>query len=527
MTNVRELGPSFNLWTEEWINLERQNGEMETRSIAHALVHAHEYRAIYDPSPLAVVGIHRLLIAIMQAIVDPQNGSDIKRLWKQGYFPPHKIGDFGKAYGHRFDLFSRDEPFLQSADLPLRPGKGDKPKTVAYLFQDVPAGTEITHYRHGAEDTSWLCPPCAAKGMAMIPAFATSGGAGIKPSINGVPPIYIMAGGRSLFESLALSLIAPAYQPQAATTSTDKVWWQHSTVVEHSHELHNVGYLHSMTFPARRMRLHPEVINGQCTRCGRYSEWGVRTMIFEMGESRQDDAAAWFDPFAAYRITDDKPTPIRPQAGRALWREFAGLFLQDVKPASSGKKKQTWTLRPSVLEQMAALHIGEDVRAMPFRCVGLRTDMKAKIFEWLDAGFDVPPSLLREPSTALPVREAIEFATQCAGVITSTFKKHFGGSGKNSERHLALKSRMSDEYWSELADPFRQYVLEIGNAGDLTQLSTSWVDNVVTTARHVFAEASSATGDDAASLRQRVAAESECNFLLHRKKRDQLGGNAQ
>ncbi len=524
MTRPLEAIASFNIWMEPWITVERPGGVARC-GIEHALLHAHEYIAIYDPSPLVVAGIHRLLTAVLQAALDPQRRADLRKLLAAGCFPPTQIAAFGKQFARRFDLFSPAEPFMQSADLSPYPAKGDKVKTVAYLAQDIPSGTEITHYRHGSDDACVLCPACAAAGLVMIPAFATSGGAGIKPSINGVPPIYVLPGGTSLFESLALSLLTPDYQPRAASDKRDDTWWLRKPLVQKGKEVRDVSYLHSLTFPARRVRLHPERLTANCSRCGRATEWGVRTMVFEMGESRSKDAAVWTDPFAAYRITGNKPpTPIRPQEGKATWREFSGLFLQDAQPATAVSKKQVTMQRPGVLNQMADYGLAGDVRAFPFRCVGLRTDMKAKVFEWLDAGFDVPPKLLADVPSGLVVRNAIAFATTCAGAIGTVFRSAFGGNVKNQERFAVLKSRMQDGYWSSLAEPFRQFVLAIGEPADAESTRRAWIDTVVQQARAAFLETSEAVGDDAVALRERVRAEVHCNNLLNKLKRVELGG---
>lgn len=392
MQKSLDVVPSYNLWHEPWIGMERREGGSDRVSIAGALLNAPQYLAIHDPSPLVVVGIQRLLVAILQFVLNPTKKSDLGMLWQAGHFQVEAIRRFGSQYAQRFDLFSEAEPFLQSADLPLRQTKNDGSKTVAYLAQDIPCGTGITHYRHGSEDDQVFCPACAAGGLAAMPAFATSGGAGIKPSINGVPPIYVLPGGHTLFESLASSLLLPAYQPQVAWKDTDLVWWAREPYIKRGAEVIRVGYLHSLTFAARRIRLHPQRLDAVCTRCGRSFEWGVRTMIFEMGECRPKDAPFWRDPFAAYTINEKKaPTPIRPVAGKAIWREFGGLFLQ------SNKQVEKKTMRPSVLAQIAELAADENGHADNlhyFRCIGLRTDMKAKVFEWVDAGFDVPGQLL-------------------------------------------------------------------------------------------------------------------------------------
>ncbi|MCB0109796.1 MAG: type I-E CRISPR-associated protein Cse1/CasA, partial [Caldilineaceae bacterium] len=60
--------PTFNLWTEPWITVETYDGGTVLTSIFDVLLNAHTYKDIYDPSPLVIVGIHRLLTAIVQDI---------------------------------------------------------------------------------------------------------------------------------------------------------------------------------------------------------------------------------------------------------------------------------------------------------------------------------------------------------------------------------------------------------------------------------------------------------------------------
>lgn len=198
---------------------------------------------------------------------------------------------------------------------------------MGYLLPEQTAGTAVTHYNHTYDAEQILCAACCAKGLLTIPAFASSGGAGIKPSINGVPPIYIIPGGETYYRSLISSLVTPNFQPEIADRNNDTPWWRREPIVGKKAELLRVGYLHSLTFPARRVRLHPEPMNGPCSRCGDTAAWGAAEMVYEMGESRSSDAF-WRDPFAAYRLKEEKqPLPIRPVQGRAAWREFSGLFL--------------------------------------------------------------------------------------------------------------------------------------------------------------------------------------------------------
>ena len=525
MTTIESSHPTFNLWTEPWIALERLDGGMEAAGLAGALLHAHEFGSIHEPSPLVVVGVQRLLTAILQWALKPQRLSDIRSLWQRSAFPADGIQAFGKAYRDRFDLFCDEQPFMQSADLPSKPARGDQLKTVAYLAPELPAATEITHFRHGADSRHWFCPSCLAGGLAAVPAFATSGGSGIKPSINGVPPIYVLPGGPSLFHSLTLSLVTPEYRPDKGG-NPDQPWWARQPVVPRSTEVQQVGYVQSLTFPARRVRLHPAHADRPCTRCGRSAAWGASTMVFEMGESRPKEAPFWRDPFAAYTVSEGKaaPTPIRPKPGQAVWREFAALFLQHDEPAisASAKRPGRKTLRPHVLDQMAALDLEGLEEGVPFRCVGIRTDMKAKVFEWIDAGFEVPPKLLADPRAAVDIDRALTFATDCAGIAATTFAQTVGAKSQSRERHRQLKARLQDDVWAQLAQPFRTLVLHAGDPGERGAALRAWLDFCVRAANSAFERAAAAAGDNAVNLQQQAIGEDRCRARLAKRRKEAL-----
>ncbi|MBN1977394.1 MAG: type I-E CRISPR-associated protein Cse1/CasA [Anaerolineae bacterium] len=514
--------PSFNLWIAPWITLEHPSGGAETVGIAAALLRAHEFMAVYDLSPLVIAGTHRLLTAIAQAIFDPQRPNDIKALWRAGQFPAERIEAFGARYADRFDLFSESAPFFQSADLPVHPTKAeqDKLKSISQLTVETSRTTALQHYRHGREMEEQFCPTCAARGLVTIPMFITSGGRGLKTSINGEPPIYVIPGGETLYQSLTASVLLPDYQPAVRARSNDTPWWEHAPIVT-TGDVDEIGYLHSLTFPARRVRLIPEQPDGSCTRCGQASKWVIREMFFEAGECRSKEAKEtqfWQDPFVAYRQSGEKkPVPIRSQAGKALWREFVGLLVSHTDEEQKGKGRKA--LRPRVLDQISDRRLADDVPTYPVRCIGPRTRMgQPKIFEWLDTGFDVPPAILRDADVAHHISKALEFADECEKGILAVFRQFFGGKFAKSERNKHLKEQMRDNYWATLAEPFRLYVLALGAAGNSEArkpISGRWADNVIDAAWTAFKQAADAVGDDAASLRQRVQGENRCRYTLN------------
>jgi CRISPR system Cascade subunit CasA len=515
---------TFNLWDDPWIPLKTRDNQDVRLGIAETLKAAHTLQSITAPSPLEIVGIHRLLVAVLQAAFAPQEFEDLSSIVQSPGFTEKVIDSFGSTYSARFDLFSPDQPFLQSADLPIQPEKASAAKTVSYLFAEYPSGTAIVHYHHTYDDRHYICPACAARALTVIPAFATSGGAGIKPSINGVPPIYVLPSGETLFESLAYSLILPNFQPSARSQSVDLAWWDRPPLVEKSSERIEVGYLHSLLFPARRVRLHPVRGNRSCTRCGEYSSIGVETMIFEMGESRPKASPFWQDPFAGYSVKGEKePVPVRPTQGKATWREYGSLFLKS--PGQSGDGKARFTMRPRVLDQFDALLSSMDIDAplLSFRCIGMRTDMKAKVFEWIDTGFSVPLALLHSSDAGIDVDEALDFAGRAVGSLVGVFQEVLNRS-KNGNRYVHLKNGLRDQLWNAYADPFRNFTLALAAIQTLSpneqrdaskNLRFQWFDAVVEIGLRVFREIIEQLGDDGHSLRLRYQGLEEAHHRLY------------
>jgi len=529
MNESNQQIPSFNLWTEPWITLEQMNGSLVQRGIYETLLNAHTYIAIYDQSPLVVVGIHRLLVAILQDTLQIQARADLEDLWEMQKFPAADIERFGAQFANRFDLFSEHEPFMQSADISLYSGKEDEGGSVARLFVETPSGTETIHYHHMLAEEHVFSPATVAAALVTIPAFVTIGGPGLMASINGTPPIYILPGGRTLFESLAASLITPTQQYWPHLDAPNRAWWRREATVEKSSkftetkagekgltramskQLSQVSYLHGLTFPARRIRLYPTRVNTNCTRSGQFTEWGVRRMVFEMGESKFDDVE-WIDPFVAYRLPKSEsrssPLPICPSTtGKAIWREFTSLFLQE---------EQGSTLRPRILNQFTTLDVGNSQSIIPVRCISFNTE-NMKYLEWSDFGFDVPLNVLREIDAATIIKNALKFSEECAEVISKKFRIFFCKTKGKSERNSRLKERMVEEYWSTLGVTFRKFIIYLGDSTTRRTEFLNWLENVVDVAEDVFRRATEAVGGDGITLRKRVESQNECFHELIKK----------
>lgn len=538
---------SFNLWREPWMRVLDRTGERQMLSIEAVLLQAHTLKAFYDPSPLTVASVHRLLAAILQAIYAPRDLTHIGEVLDEPQFDAVRIRVFGEQYAERFDLFHPTAPFGQTGDVPLdgwrkpekvkvkkssaadeqaslfaqdaaeqQAGASGKiePKTIAYLLEEVPAGTNRTHFRHVADEAHRLCPACCARSLVTIPAFAKSGGAGIKPSINGVPPVYLLPVGDTIFDSLALSLVGKNYRPAIVDEARQTAAWNGATTIPRSGETNAVGYLESLTFPARRVRLFPLDDPGHCTHCDQFSPIRVKEMLYEMGWSRPKNAPLWKDPFVAYRQPKEskEPTPLRPSQGKALWRDYGTLFLADA------------ALQPALVRQITGL-IEERIipadQRLRFRCIGMKTDGKAKVFEWLDDALLVPTALLRDERGAAAVKEALNRAEEVARTIRFVFTLHLKPErGGKQEHFLGIRARMEDDYWTALALPFRDLINTAATVEAVDRARDTWAGLILAEAQRAFDWALEQLGDRADMLRRRVEAHTHCRNVLFKYRKE-------
>lgn len=497
---------NFNLWSQSWITVERQDGKLLIANIESILLNATDYRSLYDPSPLVIVGIHRLLVAILQDIFNIKDNVDLEGLWHKKYFPPEKIKEFGEKYKQRFELFSKPSPFLQSADLPMVAEKNQNNKPVVYLFPEIPSATGITHFAHGLNEGYVICPACAAKGLLTLPSFSTTGGAGIKPSINGVPPIYLIPCGDSLFESLTSSLVQPYYFPKTAEKGIDNPWWKRDVpiIIQRGQEVIDTGYLESLTFPARRVRLHPLNHEAICSRCGQNMTISINSMVFEMGFERPKSLISWqFDPFVAYHENNKlnkEPTPIRPREGIATWREFSSLFI-----------KSKGSIRPGILDQYLGLNMDHD-QFLTYVCIGMRTDMKAKVFEWIRAEFNVPKELMKDDSYVEYIGRAFNFANESEQIISKVFLNHLNRERVKTKKYKTVQLNMIENFWGKLSIPFREFILYLPEEKEAACIE--WAETVYQTAMAVYQNAVQTINDKAINLELIINMERVCNAKL-------------
>lgn len=333
------MSESFNLWHDPWLPAQLATGATRL-SLAETLDRAHEIQALIE-TPAGEIGLLRLLLAILQDALRPQEPADLQRLLAAGRLPTAAITRFGDRHGPRFELFDPEQPFYQSGDIPHDPEALTKEgrkhlKGACEPFPELPSGIATTWWTHRYEHEHALCPGCVASGLLQESAVGAVHGVGYSPSINAAPPIYVTGSGPTLFESLVHTLVLPPYAPQGAGAA----WWQRLSYVENQGVYASANLLAGLTFTPRRIRLYPAA-GGMCTRCGTAAPVRVAQLFYDYGE-RYRGVEPWADPLCAFAVSrQGKRYAVRLTPEQPLWAAYPALFLGP-DAAALARQTSTW-----------------------------------------------------------------------------------------------------------------------------------------------------------------------------------------
>ncbi|MCX6344598.1 MAG: type I-E CRISPR-associated protein Cse1/CasA, partial [Armatimonadetes bacterium] len=265
---------SFNLIDQKWIPVLYEDGTVDRVGIVRALEDAGRIREIAASNPMDRIAILRFLLALLywcKGNPDSQHVGSLPAEW------------FSKLNDNRdcFNLLGNGKRFYQDC------GGGDK-LSANYLIQEIPTGSNFSHFRHstGAEDG--ICLACCATGLLRLPMFATSGGRGKPPGVNAKPPIYLIAIGASLAETLLLSW--------RRTDVLGKPFWEQPL-----YQLPlEIPLLTGLTWVPRRVWLDEQSEPmAACNSCGRLDQL-VRQIVFAPIGSQKtlpdEPSRIWCDP---------------------------------------------------------------------------------------------------------------------------------------------------------------------------------------------------------------------------------------
>lgn len=465
-----------------------QGGQPQLVTLQNALAHAHEYAELQHDVSILEFGLYRLLTAFVLDIFFVEPGEELdslelSTLLDEGHFDATRIDAYLEKYRHEFNLFSEKRPFLQTA------GLTSKLKPVSSVLPVIPSGTNAVHFYRAHEDDYSVSPAEALALLASVAPFMTAGGAGLSPSINGAPPVYVLVQGNTLFETLCLNLAAP---PPKFARAEDAPAWRSSRLP--GGERQNSGYVESLTWRPRRVQLVPEE-----------DGTAIRTIRFEAGDSTRFE---WRDPSAAYRLTEKGPMIVRLREGRELWRDSGPLLLL----AGSDKAE-----RPLLVTQFSRFIEQRNLpkkTALSLSLYGMRTDLKMKVFEWQREHLSIPASLLVEGAQNADGQEAYEWLERAESVgrllrlvVRRLYPRDGGGNDRAFGSRLAYAER---SYWSALRGVFEELIVQLAEAEPTLEyrmsLRSEWRKAVEREARAAFERVADGLSTDSHALERATRA---------------------
>ncbi|MDX9803966.1 MAG: type I-E CRISPR-associated protein Cse1/CasA [Dehalococcoidales bacterium] len=485
---------SFNVLKEPWIPVIRQDGSQDELGIVDCLTRAHKLREIRDPSPIIEFGLYRLLIAfILDALIfadrRPEHPLHLKNLLQASCFDIEMIDRYISHCGDVFELFHLERPFLQTkmAD--------SKPKPIACLYPVIPSGTNAIHWHHESEHDVNMTAKVAARLLTTVSPFMTAGGAGLSPSINGAPGIYVLPLGSkfNLFETILLNIPLRVDQENG----NGAIAWRNTS--QPGRERTEATTVEALTWRPRRLQLVPND--------------PVKEVKFEKGDSTR---FSWIDANLAYRYDKNGARPMRMQDKKPLWRDIGPLLLLNKGEYARGDNKISFK-RPDAVEQ--ALQLANKGSHLMIKAYAMRTDMKMKVFEWTKSYISIPPKLGLSSILGSHIQFELDMAEKAAWYLRKAIRSL--SPHEVSTPLVALTDRCERTYWQRL-EPHFYPLMEAFSLLDETNLTTEivanttqdWRNKICSLIREQFEVAAKDMDSDSSALKRQVEARGRLNYKL-------------
>jgi CRISPR system Cascade subunit CasA len=493
----------YDMTVEQWIPVLDRGGGLRGVGLRDALVEAHDIVEVYTDSPIEVIALNRLLLALALRIfpetAEPEGW--IGR-WRTGRLDAARIDRYLDTWRHRFDLLDPARPFYQHPE-PLVSG----PSAVSKLFNEEASGNNATLFSHVSDEQSReIDLASAARGVVATQAAAVGGGVSRPFNLSHAPLIagaVFWMRGHSLFEALMLNAPPSASCRMGARRTDDVPAWERD--LPKSIRRVPDGYLDYLTWQSRRLLLEREEHDGRVV---------VTALRISQGDKEisgdPDGAPLTGDPLMAYRKSREKGIfAYRINADRTLWRD-AGLFMTIFNEDDGGGPR---TFQWAADEED---ELGE--RRWMIDVFGMATD-QAKIELWRRERLPLYTEYLREPNRVELLSGALELAREqgsklrfacqtVAAYLLFPTKDGYGSLSQNEKRDAAELARAletDERFWSGLEVLFHPLLADlavIDTTGDEGERRLArWTDDLYRVARSAFTHATSSLDSSARHLR--------------------------
>lgn len=337
----------FDLVSREWIPVLR-GGTVREESLSGALGGAGGITGLaVTPASMSPALLRYLVAVVLDVFGAPRSRGEWGQRWATGSFDRSRIDTYLDEHGHRFDLFSEVAPFAQAAG--LRTCKGEV-KPASLLLPAIQTGNSTPLFSARTEaDPVVLAPAEAARWLIHVLAWDT---AGIKSGAEGDPnapkgkaygnPVgplgqigTVVPTGRTLFETITLNLpvlpdgLAPSDAPHWRREPMGPTWSLREPT----------GLLDLLTWPSRRVRLIPELVDAETV---------VRSVVLTAGDRLfsvpPNEPHTLWNRTRNPKPDDPEWRPRRHRSGRASWQGLDALLATSDETGQSREARSSDSL---------------------------------------------------------------------------------------------------------------------------------------------------------------------------------------
>ncbi len=499
--------PSYDLLTEPWIPVLRDDGTADAIGLQQVFNEAHRLRGLGGETPLVKAALHRLLLAVLYRALGVPSADAWEDLWEQGRFPEKALAAYWERWRDRFDLFHPQYPFFQWPDARV------KPKPIINLVPHMASGNNATLFdHHHTGQQAALRPDEAARALLVAMAFGLAGLSGLSQKFTDAPwarGVIFLAEGNTLFETLMFNYMPGKYWKElgSANSAADRPFWEAENPFEPLRPV-PLGITDYLTWPNRAVRLLPEM--------DEYAgHWKVAQLTMAPGMPLASHVR---DPYKHYRVDKQRGYLIlRFREDRALWRDSASLLQlrqEDQRPP----KPMTW-LADLVEDDVLPRHV-----QYRFAALGMANN-QAKIDFYREEHFPVPAEYFLMPELVGWLTEALELAEAVGRVLQQALHRLAtlmlsptadDPEGRRPDRgdvdHLTAHWGGRRMYWADLEVHFWELLTALPNAGD--KALETWKQTLYHTARRAFERVAASLGETPRALKAAARADRQLNGAL-------------
>lgn len=494
----------FNLLTKPWIRCIRLDGTETELGLRDVLVDSQNLREIVDTSPLVIVGLHRLLLAILHRNFGPVNFNAWKELWKQEKWNQRFLDGYFDEWQSRFNLFDEDRPFYQYQSIQKANQKEADVVSVAILMQECSSGNNATLFDHSFDAKPKSYPTSmVARYLVARQAFSIGFGKSHpfyfkdSPVIRG---LTILNFGKNLFETLSLNLVVynenkpiPMIDDE---DGSDMPFWERPVADEASDVDKDGtvprGYLDYLTWQSRRIRLFPENDGATVSECQIQQNFSIVKNVL--------------DPFKTYVPGDnDGWRPLGISTERSVWRDSHALIQ---KTNSDAKQAGAINLLSQVWRASRSGEIEANTR-YPIVVIGLSTEVgkTANVLSWTYDRLPIPLSFLDDEELQSLLRMALDFSEAIGSAL------RYGVKTLADELETGRESFSTEaNFWSRMEMRFHRLLGDLPEKREAEMVS--WFRDTQRTAKDALRDTVNGLSGSAAENKAGVAAENALHSAI-------------